>query len=101
MKETAAYSPFAALDSREQKERWICWQSQHLAEQPVSKPTEVQGEPESVLTLSKPTESRLLKTPRGNEYTSVVRRIQQAAQKAQRYVAWSDADSTTQPSSGS
>lgn len=101
MKETAAYSPFAALDSREQKERWICWQSQHLAEQPVSEPTEVQSESESVLIVSKPTKSRYLKAAQGNEYTSVVRRIQQAAQKAQRYVAWSDADSTTQPSSGS
>lgn len=100
MKENA-HSPFAALDSREQNERWICWQSQRLAEQAVQEPTIDQEKSESVLLLSKPTTSWFLQVPRRNEYTSVVRRIQQAAQRAQHYVAWSDEDSTTQPSSGS
>lgn len=102
MKEHAAHSPFTALNSREQKERWICWQSQHLADQPTQEPTIVQREPKSVLSLEKKTEGRLLREqPRGGEYASVVRRMQRAAQKAQRYVSWPSEDSTTQPSSGS
>lgn len=102
MKEPAARSPFTALDSREQKERWICWQSQHLADQPAQEPTDVQQEPRSVLSLEKQTEGRLLREqPRGGEYASVVLRMQRAAQKAQRYVSWPSEDSTTQPSSGS
>lgn len=100
MKE-AARSPFAALDSREQKERWICWQSQHLAEQPAQEPTDVQFEHKSVLSLEKQTDSRFARKPKNGEYTSVVRRMQQAAQKAQTYVSWPTEDSTTQPSPGS
>lgn len=102
MKEPAARSPFTALDSREQKECWICWQIQHHANQPVQEPTAVQREQKSVLSLEKQTKGRLLREqPRGGEYASVVHRMQQAAQKAQRYVSWPSEESTTQPSSGS
>lgn len=97
----AARSPFAALDSREQKERWICWQNQHLAEQPAQEPTDVQLDHKSVLSIEKQTDGRFVQKPQGGEYTSVVRRMQQAAQKAQTYVSWPAEDSTTQPSSGS
>lgn len=102
MKEPITRSPFAALDSREQKERWICWQSQHLVEQPAQAPTNSLNKPRSILLLTEPTQSRFAQTSRGSEYTSVVRRIQQATQRAQHYVSWSpDEESTKQPSSGS
>lgn len=101
MKEPAARSPFAALDSREQKERWICWQSQRLAEQPTQEPTNAQTEQKSVLSLEKQTNSRFAQKPQGGEYASVVRRMQRATQKAQDYVPWPSEESTTQPSSGS
>ena len=35
MKQYTPSSPFAALNSQEQKERWIVWQAQHDATKPI------------------------------------------------------------------
>lgn len=97
MKEPAATSPFAALSSQEQKEKWICWQSQKQPEErPVSKPTEGDVWSESVLHLGKPTESREVYVPQHSQYDAVVRRMQQAKRQVTAYVSCSSEGSTRQ-----
>ena len=36
MKEISSISPFAALSSKEQLERWSCWHSQRMREEPTA-----------------------------------------------------------------
>ena len=97
MKEPAATSPFAALSSQEQKEKWICWQSQKQPEErPVSKPTDGDGRSESVLRLNKPTVSRESFVPHHSQYDAVVRRMQQAKRQVTAYVSCSSEGSTRQ-----
>ena len=96
MKEPAT-SPFAALSSKEQKEKWICWQSQKQPDtQPISKPTDSDTRSESVLRLNKPTESREAYVPHHSQYDAVVRRMQQAKRQVTTYISCSSEGSTRQ-----
>lgn len=116
MKEPASASPFAALSSQEQKEKWICWQCQHAAEYiPTDEPTK-----ESVRSVSLP-ELHLPQSPakemtdrRSNptvvrqnslihhgQYDAVIRRMKTAQRQAGAYMSWiEEGDSTRQRSSG-
>lgn len=101
MKDTAATSPFAALSSQEQKEKWICWQCQHAAEYiPVEaeeKPTPDQKrsvplpelrlpqEPDRTQTVSLPKP-----TVRHSQYDAVIKRMKNAQRQATAYKSWSD-----------
>lgn len=117
MKEPASASPFAALSSQEQKEKWICWQCQHAAEYiPTDEPAK-----ETIRSVSLP-ELRLPQSPakeatdcRSNptavqqrplihhgQYDAVIRRMKTAQRQASAYTVWSEeVESTTQRSSGS
>lgn len=101
MNEPSNRSPFAALTSQEQQERWLCWQNQHLAEQQLIKPTAADFRSESVIQTTKQTESRKRQSPGLTQYSAVVQRMRQAASKVQGYKSCSAEDSTVQPSSGS
>ena len=76
MKEPAMTSPFSAMNSREQKEQWICWQCAHGTGTPAAaKPTEQNErsvslpplhlpnaeEPKPTACTEKPTDSRFWK----------------------------------------
>ena len=117
MKEPAMTSPFSAMNSREQKEQWICWQCAHGTGAPrEAKPT---GENERsvsipVLTLpgledtkptacsEKPTESRFCAKPHHGQYDAVIRRLQSAGQRAGHYISCAaEVSSVRQESSGS
>ena len=107
MKEPAVQSPFAALNSKEQKEQWIWWQSQHPAD------TTVREDIDPVLN----TELPALKLPgqeaktvnrqppiryHHGQYDAVVRRMNAARRQAAAYMPWSDGLlMTSAPSSGS
>ena len=102
MKEPAATSPFAAMNSREQKEQWICWQCAHapvdqhspkptdqdirsvLSETPIASDTPVNTPTDS---RSKQTEGRYLTKPHHGQYDAVIRRMQSAGQRAGRYTS--------------
>lgn len=84
-----AISPFAAMTRQQQKEQWICWQSQKQ-----SKVTDIKQEPtdadlgsESVLEASKPTESRAseFKIHHG-QYDAILARMKQAQKQARSYI---------------
>lgn len=97
MKEPAATSPFAALSSQEQKEKWICWQSQKQPEEmPLSKPTDVDARSESVLTIAKPTDSLEKYVPHHSQYDAVIRRMQKAQKQVTTYVSCTSEPSTRQ-----
>lgn len=91
MKEASAQSPFAALTPKEQKEQWICWQSQH---QEKMKPIMTDLKSESERTRVKPT----AKPIHHDQYDAVVRRLRKAQQNTSGFTS---CRTTTQPSSGS
>ena len=116
MKEPAAASPFAAMNSREQKEQWICWQCARApVDQHSPKPTDqdvrsvlsetsgVQSTADKKQTdsLSEPTDSRYLVRPHHGQYDAVIRRMQAAGQRAGRYTSCcAEVSSVRQESSG-
>lgn len=117
MKEPASASPFAALSSQEQKEKWICWQCQHTAEYiPTDEPTKesIRSVPLPELRLpqspakettdrrSNPTAIQQKTSIRHGQYDAVIRRMKTAQRQASAYTVWSkEVESTTQRSSGS
>lgn len=117
MKETASASPFAALSSQEQKEKWICWQCQHAAEyipadEPAKEPVRSVSLPELRLPQSpasettdgrsNPTAVQQRPAIHHGQYDAVIRRMKTAQRQAGAYTAWSeDVESTRQRSSGS
>lgn len=82
MKEASSSSPFAALSSKEQLERWACWHSQRMQEEPTDEKTE----PESVVTKAEQTDSRHSFRPHHSQYDAVVRRMQLACQRTKHYM---------------
>lgn len=91
MKEVYATSPFAALTAQEQKERWICWQSQKREEKAALKHVdEKESEHESVLEYTKPTEVCERMKPRHSQYDAVIKRMQTAQRSAKTYTNCSD-----------
>lgn len=98
MKEPAATSPFAAMTSQEQKERWICWQSQkQLNETIITKPTVDDVRSESVLHTSKQTASWECEATHHGQYDAVIRRMKQAQQRTLTYTSCASGDGTRQP----
>lgn len=91
MKEPAA-SPFAALSSKEQMERWACWHSQHMEE----KPTAADVKSESVAESTKPTASLKIPKPHHSQYDAVIRRIKNAQRRTLAYTSCSSVESTRQ-----
>ena len=102
MKEPATTSPFAAMNSREQKEQWICVQCAHAPiDQHFPKPTErdersvLSGTPtipdtpvdKPTNSRSKQTEGRYLTKPHHGQYDAVIRRMQSAGQRAGHYTS--------------
>ena len=81
MKDASATSPFAALSSKEQMERWACWHGQRMD----TKPTCDDLESESVCDESKPTLSHMTFKPHHSQYDAVVRRMRKASQQAMSY----------------
>lgn len=79
MKNAASTSPFSALNSKEQMERWACWHSQKILSEPTGKKTE------SVLIGKKPTGSHDIYRPHHGQYDAVVMRIQKATNQALHY----------------
>lgn len=116
MKEPATTSPFTAMNSREQKEQWICWQCARTpVDQYTPKPTdqdvrsvssETSGDQsitdiKPTTSLSEPTESRYLVRPHHGQYDAVIRRMQSAGQRAGRYTSCcAEVSSVRQESSG-
>lgn len=100
MNEPSTRSPFAAKSSQEQQEQWLCWQTRHLAQQPLIKPTDDDLRSESVLPPRKPTDSRFSVQPGKSQYSAVVQRMRKATSRAQAYTSWSAQETTVQPSSG-
>lgn len=87
MKEPAA-SPFAALSSKEQMEKWACWHSQHMEEKPTV------TDNRSVCECSKPTESLEMPKPHHSQYDAVVGRIKNAQRRTLAYTSCSSVEST-------
>lgn len=87
MGKPSTISPFAALNSQQQKEQWICWQSQKQSENidVEDKPTETDLRSESVLDESKPTAGRVAKTYH-SQYNAVLKRMKQAQRQASCYI---------------
>lgn len=94
MKEPAMTSPFSAMNSREQKEQWICWQCAHGTGTPAAaKPT---------ACTEKPTDSRFYAKSHHGQYNAVIRRLQSAGQRAGRYTSCTaEVSSVRQEASGS
>lgn len=87
MGKPSTVSPFAALNSQQQKEQWICWQSQKQSENIdiEAKPTKADSRSESVLNESKPTIGRIAKTYH-SQYNAVLKRMKQAQRQASCYI---------------
>lgn len=83
-------SPFAALNSKEQMERWACWHSQKITLEPTAQ------KPESVLNAAKPTVSRNVYQPHHSQYDAVVRRMQKATRQAVHYSNCNSCEMTRQ-----
>lgn len=117
MKEPAMTSPFSAMNSREQKEQWICWQCAHGTGAPAAaKPTEQNErsvplpplhlpnaeESKPTVCTEKPTNSRFCAKPHHGQYDAVIRRLQSAGQRAGRYTSCTaEVSSVRQEASGS
>ena len=94
MKAPAAVSPFTAKTSQEQKDQWIWWQCQQIAAVPVEDRT-ISGNKAAVPELQLPThkEEKQTEAPvqrqptRHSQYDAVVRRMQNATQKAMTYTS--------------
>ena len=72
-----AQSPFAALDPREQKEQWICWQAAHMQED------QHDALPELILPRCEPPRAVPPAPPvRHSQYDAVIRRMKQARASA-------------------
>lgn len=97
MNEASARSPFAARSSQEQQEQWLCWQSQHMQELPLAKPTVTDSRSESVLNVAKPTKSRFPTSPGRSQYNAVVQRMRKATSRVQGYTSWPAVESAPQP----
>ncbi|MBQ8536690.1 MAG: hypothetical protein IJ461_04725 [Clostridia bacterium] len=91
MKEPSQTSPFAELTLKEQQEKWIAWQSQHLEQRPLSKETAI---PPVTLPTSKKKEAPAQESsaspapfppPRHSQYDAVLKRMNEARKKA---VVW-------------
>ena len=89
---TANTSPFSALSSREQKERWICWQKQYANQE--KKDITIDTPKETDQTSENDTENHSkVCFVNGSEssihhaqYSSVLNRIKHAGAKAGRFV---------------
>lgn len=90
MKNAASTSPFAALNSKEQMERWACWHSQKMTLEPTGK------KPESVSSEDKPTGGRNVYKPHHGQYDAVVRRMQKASNQALHYANCKSCEITRQ-----
>ena len=117
MKEPAVTSPFSAMNPREQKEQWICWQCAHEANAPASAKQTVQNarsvslpplhlpnaeEAKPTVCTDKQTESRFCAKPHHGQYDAVIRRLQNACQRAGRYTSCTaEVSSVRQEASGS
>jgi len=90
MKKAATTSPFAALNSKEQMERWACWHSQKMESEPTGE------KPEFVLNNDKPTVSRNIYRVHHGQYDAVIRRIQKATNQALHYTNCKSCEITRQ-----
>lgn len=88
MDKPSAVSPFAALTSQQQKEQWICWQSQKQTVETIesAKPTDVDVWSESVSDDVKPTASPQPTQTHHSQYNAVLARMQQAQKRTNAYV---------------
>ena len=74
-----AQSPFAALDPREQKEQWICWQAAHTPRE------DDRSEPLPELTLPRCEQPRAVPPAppaHHSQYDAVIRRMKRARASA-------------------
>ena len=86
-------SPFAALSLKEQQEKWIAWQSQHLEEKPLRQPVEASLPPVELPHPPRKEEAPKEKAaspppfppPRHRQYDAVLKRMNEASRKA---TAW-------------
>lgn len=91
MKEPSQTSPFAALTLKEQQEKWIAWQSQHLEERPLPAekelpPITLPSAPKKEAPAQKPSASPApFPPPRHSQYDAVLKRMDEARKKA---IAW-------------
>ena len=90
MKTSENSSPFAALTSQEQKERWICWQCARESQRRVAEPEPVPERmpelrlPQAPAPASAPPRQR----PHHSQYDAVMRRMKDARLKAQEDQRW-------------
>lgn len=99
MKTPAAFSPFAAKTSQEQKEQWIWWQCQQDAAIPVdlTDKTDARSVPELKLPKAEETERKEEKPTaaqlptrqptRHGQYDAVLRRMRDATRQASTYTS--------------
>ena len=95
-----APSPFAALDTREKMEQWICWQCRHPKEE--SKATEIDRPLAAELhqpaatdrqeEKSDPVRQERLVMPRvrHGQYDAVLRRMNEAGKRTKSYIPWTE-----------
>lgn len=88
MEKPSAVSPFAALTSQQQKEQWICWQSQKQTVETIepAKPTNVDEWSELVSDDAKPTVSLQPTRTHHSQYNAVLARMKQAQKRANAYI---------------
>ncbi|MBQ2700168.1 MAG: hypothetical protein IJF65_03325 [Clostridia bacterium] len=93
MKESGQTSPFAALTLKEQQEKWIAWQSQHLEHRPLERPVEASPSP---VELPRPQAPKApnpehshapeaFPPPRHRQYDAVLKRMNDASKKARHW----------------
>ena len=88
MDKPSAVSPFAALTSQQQKEQWICWQSQKQTVETIepAKPTDTDVRSGSVSDDAKPTKSLQPTRTYHSQYNAVLARMKQAQKRTNAYV---------------
>lgn len=92
MKEqSAAVSPFAALDTRGKMEQWIWWQCQHPQENGVSLAQSLPEKPvEAAKQTSVPQNGPVVMPIHHGQYDAVIRRMHAARRQAGHYIPCTD-----------
>ena len=76
-------SPFAAMDPREQKEQWICWQAARSREAAQPEPLPELSPPRCEKPAVPPAPR-----PRHGQYDAIIRRMKDARRRAECDCRW-------------
>ena len=98
----SAFSPFAALDTREQMEQWIWWQCQHPKDEtkgrtdidpqvlPELKAEMPQKEQDHQAVKDEKPVSVSMPPIRHGQYDAVLRRMNAAGKRTSAYIPWTE-----------